>query len=401
MESQILFYISYILNAIACVTAGGLLLLLKPLQQATNRKYRIACRTLAIASLIVGMGHLLSVFFNNTSLIGMGMFAFPFIVVSASQALLFTFLMIVLFRETYVTAKTIIFHATPAIILTVLYIAGSFIWDDPVVDTWGEWWAGLHNPLLFIRTLFGAVYLVQLVVFTYIFFRERALYQRELDLLTQIPERLELRWVTRGFLSALAIGILAFTLCFILSDLYEVIITSIFSGFYLIIAICYVNYYYTYEILRNDLIASNEQPLSIETNNRLETLVAGLAWQQANEQDLFIRVRELMEKDKPFLDSSFNRTKMAQMLFTNERYLSNAIQDASGLTIQNFIMRYRIDQACDSLLRSDEHRSIEEIALDSGFSSLRTFNRTFREVKNTTPSQFRRLTTDSQSTTRI
>lgn len=389
MEAQVLFYISYLLNAIACVTAGGLLLLLKPLRQATNRKYRIACRTLAVASLIVGLGHLLTVFFQNSSLVQMGMFAFPFILISASQALLFTFLMIVLFRETYVTSKTILLHAAPSLILTLLYLAAAFVWDDPVVHTWSDWWAGVHNPRLFIRTLFGWVYLVQLVIFTCIFFRERGLYQRELDLLTQVPERLELRWVTGGFLSALAIGILAFTLFFILSSLYEAVVTSVFSAYYLIIAICYVNYYYTYETLRSNLIQINENALSTGNNTNMETLVAGLAQVQSAETDLFDRISGLMERDKLYLNPSFNRSKLAQMLFTNERYLAAAIQEATGLTIQNYIVRCRINYACSQLLIPDSRRTIEEIALDSGFSSLRTFNRSFRDVIGMTPSQYR------------
>jgi len=389
MEPQILFYISYILNAIACFIAGGLLLLLKPLRHATNQKYRIACRTLAVASLIVGAGHLLTVLFDDSSLLEMGIFAFSILVIGASQALLFTFLLIVLFREGYVTKKNIIIHALPFIILTVLYAAACQIWDDPVVYTWQELIAQLTSPPLFIRVLAGVVYLAQLVIYTIIFFRERMIYQQELDHLAHIPERLELRWVTYAFLSALTIGILAFSLCFFITITYEAIITTIFSAYYLIIAICYVNYYYTYETLRSNLIQINKNALSTDNNTNMETLVAGLVQVQSHETDLFSRVQELMEKDKLYLDPAFNRNRLAQMLFTNERYLATAIQEATGLTIQNFIARCRINYACSFLLLSDDRRTIEEIALDSGFSSLRTFNRSFRDVIGMTPSQYR------------
>lgn len=388
MEPQILFYISYILNAISCFIAGGLLLLLKPLRQATNRKYRIACRTLAVASLIVGAGHLLTVLFDDSSLLEIGIFAFPILVIGASQALLFTFLLIVLFREGYVTKRNIIIHALPFIVLTILYVIACRIWDDPVVHTWQELIAQLTNPPLLIRLLAGVVYLVQLVIYTAVFFRERKIYQQELDHLAHIPERLELRWVTYAFLSALTIGILAFSLCLFVTITYEAIVTTIFSVYYLTVAICYVNYFYTYETLRHNLIRANDTVISTDTN--IETLVAGLAQIQSAQKDLFSRVQELMEKDKLYLDPSFNRNKLAQVLFTNERYLAKAIQESTGLTIQNYLMRCRINYACSQLLIPDDRRTIEEIALGSGFSSLRTFNRLFKDMMGMTPGQFRK-----------
>lgn len=390
MEMQSIYLIFYILNTITCFVAGGLILLLKPLLQASNRKYKIASRTLAIAAFIAGTGHFFTVLFDDSFTVTMGMFAFPVILISVSQFLPLTFLFILLFRETYVTGKTIMFHAGPFIIMTVLYLVGYFIWDDPVVHTWGEWWENLPNSLLFIRTLFGLFYLAQLVVFTYIFFRERIFYLRGPDRPIHKYERFELRWITYSFLSALAIGILAFSLCFTLSKAYEAVVTSVFSVYYLIIAVCFVYNYYTHKTLRSGLFRENDAEISAGTDTETETAVAGPEQVQSMENDLFIRVTELMEKDRIFIDPSVNRAKLARMLFTNECYLASAIHEETGLSIQSYITRQRLTYACSLLLIPDDPRSIEDIAFDSGFSSLRSFNRIFREAMELTPSELRK-----------
>lgn len=400
MSADISFIISYALNGIACLLAAGLLLFLKPLHQATNRKYRIARWILAGAAAIVGSGHLATLLFHNSPISSMGMFASVIMLISASQSLMFTFLLIVLFREKYVTKKNIWKHAMPSLVLFSLYLISLFIWEDVSVYSWPEWWSqlGSHPPVL-IRSLFGGVYLAQLPVYTFVFFRERGVYQQELDALEQVPETLEMRWVTRAFWSALGIGVLAFTLFFILSLEYEVIVTSVFSVYYLAIAICYINYFYVYDTLRNGLIKGGAVTEDGVEKENLDLLLAGLVQvqKQTAGKTLYTRAEELMCGESPFLDPSFNRNRLAQALYTNERYLADAIQEATGLSIQYYITRYRLNHACSELLLPADCRTIEQIAFDSGFSSQRTFNRLFREIKGMTPGEFRKNETGKVS----
>ena len=388
MTEENLFIITYSLNTVVCLLVTAGLLFLKPLRNVRNRKYRNACRILAFASAIVGSAHLLTLLVGDSTQTDLGLLSFPVIVIGASQSLLFTFLLILLFREEYVTRKNILLHASPAILLTVFYLAARCFFEDPAVYTFSEWAAQTGNPVLMIRTVFALVYLVQMGIYTHIFFRERAIYDKSLSHLQKIPERLELRWVTRVFLYALGIGVLALTLCFCLSVTYELTVVCIFTVFYLMVGAYYVNYHFTYDFMREELFKTNTVlPEEKEEKAGLDTLVNELA--QAQDKDLYNRAEKMMREDLLFTNPDFNRKELVQALYTNEHYLTRALKYYTGMSIQDYIVHYRIDYAHTCLLIPDA-RSIEEIALASGFSSVRSFNRNFSEVFGITPHKYRK-----------
>lgn len=102
---------------------------------------------------------------------------------------------------------------------------------------------------------------------------------------------------------------------------------------------------------------------------------------------LYSRLKQLMSEKQPFLDSNINREKIAQMLSTNKQYLSDVIAQYTGLTFSNYILDFRLSHACNLLLHTSD--TIESIASQSGFSSVRTFYRLFKDKMGVSPSQFR------------
>lgn len=70
-------------------------------------------------------------------------------------------------------------------------------------------------------------------------------------------------------------------------------------------------------------------------------------------------------------------------------YFSRMFKQFSGLPFSEYLTRKRLNVAADLLVRTNQ--PIREIAVASGFGSMATFNRTFREHKNCTPSQFRAI----------
>ena len=61
----------------------------------------------------------------------------------------------------------------------------------------------------------------------------------------------------------------------------------------------------------------------------------------------------------------------------------------SGMSFYDFFLRQRV-LLCEQLL-SDPSLSITEVAMRSGFGSIATFNRIFKQYEKTTPSEYRRL----------
>ena len=107
-----------------------------------------------------------------------------------------------------------------------------------------------------------------------------------------------------------------------------------------------------------------------------------------NEQ-LFLRLVELMKKELPYTDSELNRDTLASMLATNHRYVDEAIRECSDSpSTKAFIDGYRVDHAARLLTSTDE--PIALIAEMSGFANRTSFNERFRERYKMTPSEYRK-----------
>ena len=86
--------------------------------------------------------------------------------------------------------------------------------------------------------------------------------------------------------------------------------------------------------------------------------------------------------------NDFSLADMARELGYHEKYLSFELHFLTKMNFRAFLSTYRIDHA-KRLLRTTG-KSISEIALDSGYSSINTFNRTFRTAEGITPSEYRK-----------
>ena len=113
------------------------------------------------------------------------------------------------------------------------------------------------------------------------------------------------------------------------------------------------------------------------------------------EERLFIETCQMMDRDKPYRDPDFNRDLMATLLNTNRTYLGSAIRKyADGLTISEFITRYRLRYAA-ALLVGRPDMNINDTGLMAGFNSRSTYNRLFRNFFGVSPTSFRDIRVQS------
>lgn len=82
-------------------------------------------------------------------------------------------------------------------------------------------------------------------------------------------------------------------------------------------------------------------------------------------------------------------SQIAKLFGYNEKYLSHALHELTGIQFRQILAFYRVNHAKRLLARTKD-QDITQIAMDSGFSALNTFHRTFKELTGMTPSAYRK-----------
>lgn len=107
------------------------------------------------------------------------------------------------------------------------------------------------------------------------------------------------------------------------------------------------------------------------------------------EEEIFNRVRILMERDHLFLDPHITLIKLSVIVGTNTLYLSRAINHCTGHNFRTFLNNYRIDYATRLIRRSKlDNQRISLLCKQCGFTSNSVFHIAFKERMNVTPMQY-------------
>lgn len=102
---------------------------------------------------------------------------------------------------------------------------------------------------------------------------------------------------------------------------------------------------------------------------------------------LFERAQRYLNSEQPFLDANYREDEMAKALFTNRVYLSQTINQVSGMNFKTLINSYRVRYAM-TLMREQPALNIKEIALHSGFNSSNVFLTSFRQITGENPQKY-------------
>ena len=108
------------------------------------------------------------------------------------------------------------------------------------------------------------------------------------------------------------------------------------------------------------------------------------------EQQLFCRICDLMDSsDHIYTDADLDRSRLAQLLGTNEHYVTDAISACTnGKSVNGFLNEYRLRYATHLLATTKD--SIALIAVLSGFSRS-SFFRAFSDAYGMSPSDYRKV----------
>lgn len=126
-------------------------------------------------------------------------------------------------------------------------------------------------------------------------------------------------------------------------------------------------------------------------NNNADKPSARLLDDKERMQQLYDRICEMMDTEKPYKTPQLTREKLAAMLGTNRTYLSTVIREKSGMSYQQFVNSYRINEAVRILSdREAVDYPLKQLWSDLGFTSSSTFYKLFQQSVGITPSVYRK-----------
>lgn len=102
-----------------------------------------------------------------------------------------------------------------------------------------------------------------------------------------------------------------------------------------------------------------------------------------------IQLLNLMQKNKPYLDSEITLPKLGLMTHLNTYQTSYLINKCFDENFYTFVNRYRLDECKNMLLNKESsHLKILDISFDAGFNSKTAFNTAFKKSTGLSPKEF-------------
>ena len=99
----------------------------------------------------------------------------------------------------------------------------------------------------------------------------------------------------------------------------------------------------------------------------------------------------VMTRIVDYVESNYTKSitlsALAESIGYDYSYFSKTFTSLFGMSFNEYVNTFRFNRATELLLQTD--KPIREIAAESGFGSLRTFNGIFKEIAKISPSEFR------------
>lgn len=109
--------------------------------------------------------------------------------------------------------------------------------------------------------------------------------------------------------------------------------------------------------------------------------------------DIHADINTLLSKIFSFVENNYRKEcsleSLSQSISYNKIYISRYFKNITGISYTEYVNRYRINEA--TFLLKNSTRKILDIALECGFTSLRSFNRNFKDSVGMTPLEYRKM----------
>lgn len=140
-------------------------------------------------------------------------------------------------------------------------------------------------------------------------------------------------------------------------------------------------YFITFSVLKN----------KAEINRERKGKYQNLRISDEMLEDFKQRILNVMDTDRPYLETNFSLQKLSALTAIPQHQLSHTFSTAFNQNFTNFINSYRVEESKRILSDPEkEYLSIAGIAYECGFNSLSSFNVAFKKNIGMTPSVFKK-----------
>ncbi|WP_155839595.1 helix-turn-helix domain-containing protein [Aquimarina latercula] len=275
-------------------------------------------------------------------------------------------------------------HFIP-VCLYIVYKISIFIYDaaQPGFEDTQNGYLKVFLDEKYVGPLIGVVENLQMLLYLAFTIQLYYVYRKKIQHFFSNTYSLELNWI-RNFL-------FIYSFLFLYS-LFQGVIGSVITElhwtqrwwyhFFTAVAIIYIGIkgYFT------DTSKLNNLNFSVSVKETTSTLSTELSSDVIRNKK---KIKEFMAEEKPFLNPDLNLTQLSQMLKIPASVISETINSGFDKNFNDFVNSYRVKEVQKMLKEGKQQQlSLLGIAYECGFNSKATFNRVFKKLTNTSPSQY-------------
>jgi YesN/AraC family two-component response regulator len=118
---------------------------------------------------------------------------------------------------------------------------------------------------------------------------------------------------------------------------------------------------------------------------------AGSNLKEKETSELYDKLQTILMEEKLYLNEDLTLQDLADRIPTSSKFLSQVINQCSEKNYFDYINTFRCQEVKSIMISADPKVTILEIMYQSGFNSKSSFNKEFKKLNGTTPSEYRKL----------
>jgi AraC-like DNA-binding protein len=301
-------------------------------------------------------------------------FQFSGLFISSFVGLVFSFSVLSLLNPRFNKKRNSVFiiHLSILLLFALCYFIFNRIEPDTNQHSFIEIIRNISKPIVMLRCIFFTFYLFQIVHFTVLFINDLKNYKASIRNFYSETGLLKLKWIKLLFIAGFTIGVMALVFQAKPSQLFELIFTVALNGFFVFLALYFINYKWVFKMIDPVVYYATEPKIE-------EKKLKKSSWE-------FYK-KTIIER-KLYLQEGLTIVELAEILHVSRNTLSFLINNEENLSFNRWINQLRIEEAI-SLMNNNPEYSFFDIALRIGYSEHSNFSREFKVITGKTPSSWK------------